>query len=787
MEPAAPRAEADLRRILKETVTVALGDFGEGFRADLRKELQTFFERFESRCSRPTATRSDAERQASSSSVGPSGAASQGSSGALADNVETVSIDGYHTKRMWAEDQHGDGIRRIVVASRSPAMPGIGGNAGPHDSSLVHFNSNSTPRLGGGNLVTVVPMPSFDKAKAEDRREESELPVSTMSSRRVSVDSMSSRASMDSKATAGSRRRKSLESQTSHPCKSSPCMWDLMMKESGEASRSDGLRSTVDTGARDDDILDIDELIVPDGPLRCYVRQAIESSAFESTVTGCVILNAVAAGIGAGADSSWNALAAHRSVEIIFLLVFVLELSMKGYLYGWSFFTMRRGWRWNMADLMITVLQFVGLLVSFFLEAIDEDRSAAGVASWNVLLLRLARLPRMLFAFRFLRLVRFFQELHTMVESIASSVKSLLWTILLLFLLVYVMGVYLTGIVTQEAHRRPEILEGERSLGEYYGNLWKSLLTLFQATTGGVNWRDALRPLVLDISPLLAIPFSLYIAFTVLAMMNVITGIFVDTSVSMGRQSRDQEVKSQMRLLFERTDADGSGMISWEEFATHVREPDMLRCFKLLDIDPSEAKGLFTLLDTDGSDEIDLEEFVMGCLRLQGTAKAIDLATLMYFNKRMATWWQERMRSVIAKLDCILDATDSLPATQEQPGQASPVTRQSMRASRETVASEKLEQARLHFPEARPNARRASRHSGNPSDNDEGGQEESQSLASYATWAGLKAETNTAPMGARRSLRRPSTIQPGIVRRPSSFVAGPLPQTQLLPGGIVAE
>merc|ERR1712176_1300937 len=113
--------------------------------------------------------------------------------------------------------------------------------------------------------------------------------------------------------------------------------------------------------------------------------------------------------------------------------------------------------------------------------------------------------------------------------------------------------------------------------------------------------------------------------------------------------------RNQMRILFLRTDADHSGMVSWDEFWNKLRDPDMLRCFKLLDIDPSEAGGLFTLLDTDCSGEIDAEEFVMGCLRLQGTAKAIDLATLMYFNKRMATWWQEQMGALQGQLATIAE------------------------------------------------------------------------------------------------------------------------------------
>merc|ERR1712014_174358 len=51
--------------------------------------------------------------------------------------------------------------------------------------------------------------------------------------------------------------------------------------------------------------------------------------------------------------------------------------------------------------------------------------------------------------------------------------------------------------------------------------------------------------------------------------------------------------------------------------------------FKTIDVDPSEAKGLFELLDTDNSGGVDTSEMVNGFLRLRGPAKALDIALLI--------------------------------------------------------------------------------------------------------------------------------------------------------------
>merc|ERR1711879_35733 len=65
-----------------------------------------------------------------------------------------------------------------------------------------------------------------------------------------------------------------------------------------------------------------------------------------------------------------------------------------------------------------------------------------------------------------------------------------------------------------------------------------------------------------------------------------------------------------------------------------LNSPSMHMYFKTIDVDIQEAGDLFRLIDIDESGSIDPEEFVNGCIRLQGPAKAIDLAMLMHEFKR---------------------------------------------------------------------------------------------------------------------------------------------------------
>merc|ERR1719323_2991548 len=65
---------------------------------------------------------------------------------------------------------------------------------------------------------------------------------------------------------------------------------------------------------------------------------------------------------------------------------------------------------------------------------------------------------------------------------------------------------------------------------------------------------------------------------------------------------------------------------------------------KIIGLGVYEARGLFQLLDIDDKDFVEIEEFVCGMMRLKGTG--VDIATLMYENKRILTRLTAFMRFV---------------------------------------------------------------------------------------------------------------------------------------------
>lgn len=396
-------------------------------------------------------------------------------------------------------------------------------------------------------------------------------------------------------------------------------------------------------------------------PCHDRLRRLVDWTVFDYCVSTLVILNAASIGI------QTNYMVAHlaeetpyvfRVIDTSFCVLWTTELVLRLSVYGNSFFTMA-GCRWNIFDAAVVGLQLLEELVS----AAANTRDTAMPTNLNVVrLLRVLRLVRII---RLVRLLRFIQELRTMVCSIANSFRSLCWTIVLLMLMVYVVSVCLTQLIADHGQGNPDIFSEDKLLQEHYSSLFRSVLSLFQAITGGVDWNELLAPLMLHIHPMIAVVFSFYICFAVLAMMNVITGVFVESALTAAKADREGDLLAQLHTLFLKIDVDRSGVISWDEFACQLDNPHMETYFKALDIDSSEAYGLFALLDVNNCGEVSVEEFVLGCLRLRGTAQAIDLATLTYFNKRMSTRWRVHAQRVEAMLSDILDLSHGAQTCKE--------------------------------------------------------------------------------------------------------------------------
>merc|ERR1712032_1812854 len=114
------------------------------------------------------------------------------------------------------------------------------------------------------------------------------------------------------------------------------------------------------------------------------------------------------------------------------------------------------------------------------------------------------------------------------------------------------------------------------------GSLTISIFTLYKSITGGISWHEVVDPLE-NLHVAWAVLFTAFISFSYFAVLNVITGVFCNSAI-----------------------------------ATATRDPDMV----IHSLIAEKKKHM----DKDMTNVIDIDEFVLGCMRLRGAAKGIDVA-----------------------------------------------------------------------------------------------------------------------------------------------------------------
>mmetsp|Transcript_5877 Transcript_5877/g.15762 ORF Transcript_5877/g.15762 Transcript_5877/m.15762 type:complete len:255 (-) Transcript_5877:101-865(-) len=238
---------------------------------------------------------------------------------------------------------------------------------------------------------------------------------------------------------------------------------------------------------------------------------------------------------------------------------------------------------------------------------------------------------------------------------IIDSVKSLTWALLMLCIINFTSAIVFTFYVT-------DYIKAENMVGTkngpalYFGTLDVSCYTLFHAMLNGISWHLIADELFKADLRFLALLYILYMSFTMLAVLNIITGVFVDNAVETAKTQREflvqkeMELKekwlAEMRSLFEEMDTDGSGTVNLDEVSSFFSDPRVQSYFQALGLDATDAQRLFTLLDEYDTGEVGVTEFLDGCLRLKGAARSIDVYALMWEHKKFTRTMDQKFEEL---------------------------------------------------------------------------------------------------------------------------------------------
>lgn len=401
------------------------------------------------------------------------------------------------------------------------------------------------------------------------------------------------------------------------------------------------------------------------------VRTTVLSYRFDYMIAVLIILNAISIGVQTDYMArNWtdDTPMCYRVVNLIFCGVFTVEILLKLCVHGTNFFH-STAWRWNIFDTVVVTAQTFEELTLLMADVfnphyVGRARSLMQFMFFSVI--RTLRVFRLIRVMRIVSIIHLVGDLRKFVVAITDSMQSLGWTVLLLLLITYIFAVYLTQLVTDYKVRHAEKVRAEQHLlQEFYGSLDRSMLSLYETISDGIHWHEVMDPLK-DITPWLSVLFAVYISGIVFALMNVVTGIFVDSAIRAAETDKKRDLVDSMRSLFEGADEDGNGTLTFEEFEGQLGNRFMQAYLQAIDLDEEEAVMLFQLLDIDESGEIEADDFVSGCIKLHGGAKAIDLAAFVHEFRRTAKQWNYRFDLVERSLSWLCEQFSKTSAQRER-------------------------------------------------------------------------------------------------------------------------
>lgn len=219
-------------------------------------------------------------------------------------------------------------------------------------------------------------------------------------------------------------------------------------------------------------------------------------------VLGVILANALV--LGAETMVTGAALDVLTGIDHAMLGFFVLELVLRIIAYGRRFFRDP----WNVFDLLV-----VGVAV------LPASESLSALRALRVL--------------RVLRVITVVPSLRRVVDGLLRAVPGMGAVGALLILVMYVSAVIATGLFGESAP-------------EYFGSLWISLFTLFQAMTGEA-WPDIARA-VMVAHPWAWIFFVLYILVVSFAVLNLFIAVIVNGMEEISEEERKDDEQKDVRL-----------------------------------------------------------------------------------------------------------------------------------------------------------------------------------------------------------------------------------------------
>lgn len=378
---------------------------------------------------------------------------------------------------------------------------------------------------------------------------------------------------------------------------------------------------------------------------------------FRGFVFGLIVMNALT--LALEADRVLSKDAAQTSSHV-FTTLFVIEMIIR--LSGRRHPMIQEGML--IFDLVIVA---AGIVDNWILLQIVEDEQSRSLAFISAF--RIFRIFRVVRVFTVIRSIR---PLRVLLDGIAQALRSLIWILCCILFWFTVFATIVAAILKNTAESDPmyEVID------QHFATVGQTFQTIFLSTLGGLDWGDRIIvPMVTASGKWIAVAvvFLTFSCFTILCIMNITAGIFIEQIVMSARNDdqqterenlsrRDQAVQQLKTTLQDADAGDKKRVCTWNEISEVItRHPDLMTDVEL---DDKQASVLFQQLKT-GEGVVHIDEFVFGVLKLHCSSKTVDMLAVDYQQKKTLQELESLTQSCSRKLNDMHSAVNKVSSSVE--------------------------------------------------------------------------------------------------------------------------
>jgi len=343
-----------------------------------------------------------------------------------------------------------------------------------------------------------------------------------------------------------------------------------------------------------------------------------------------------------------------QNVELALTLFYVVELFLK-LMVNRLYFFVNEDSLWNCFDFVLVMFSIVEYAVKIHLEVTGTD--AGGGGGMNVGFLRMFRLCKIAKVLRVFRTLRFFTELRLMMDCVLGSFN-VFWCLAMIVFVLYVFSLLivqgLTEYLLTEVDNLTEAYKDQYV--RFFGSVSNAVITLFQATTAGIDWSEAFVVLrVAGVFP--SICFLTYVIIFTISVWNIVTSTFIEKAMKLAqpdlesmihekniKDAKDAGDLARLFLPFTSKNDEGDDVISFEQIRAAADQPRFRQDLTVRGVDIKNVEIFFKMLSAVNEVGVKLQTLVSACVRMKGVATSIDLQSVSFEIQMISSVMEQKFK-----------------------------------------------------------------------------------------------------------------------------------------------